>query len=822
MATKKINYKDKAPLQTKPEIPEENKVNAEDLNQIKEVVNNNADEIELRQLKEEGKGLSKNDFTDELKAKLESLNNYSDTEIKKEISEINKKVAENTENDIKQDNEILELKTNYTNLQEQNTKLEEQVKKDRENMINLETEGQSIHIEDSSDLEGKLEVLGNVEQDVREGYNLLNNSLTNRTVNGLTVIVNKDKSVTIKGTPTANATIKIDDTKNKNLPAGTYTLKDCQAYVESEENNGWWNGTEMAATLTFNNTPTLGNHGFYLYFSSGIAVNRTYYPQLVAGAEEKPYEPYGASPSPEYPSEIRAVGDNINLLENKAKTQTVNGVTFTANEDGSIIANGTAEAEASLTINNQINLEKGEYCASGCPKGGGNNTYRIGLWNNTWESIALDLGDSSIFTLQQNTETIKCAINIKQGTTVNNVVFKPKIKKGTIATSYSKFGQGSVGIKKTTANYYNVRNYAGSQQPPVDKEDWITLKGSNTGENDTYLNYFTKNLDLVVGKKYWIIAEIKSVSGNGNFNITSQAHNGGQFKGHYIEISNLSAGKSVIFQEIAAETSIEQGLRTFISIPGGQSANITFRISVLETEPNKSNWKYVPYKKETKILPIQKPMLEGDYFVKEVDGWEEAHTWKKIILTGQENTWQLYTSGVRRFGLDLTKDLPKKETGKYATGYCTHFKVATTMNIDLTMFLQLETDHFYIGIVDKNSKWTDVNALKSELQRLYNAGTPIILYYKVEIPTKLPCTPEQTEILDELDNFQTYKPVTNITTDSIAKLKLKYIADTKTYVDNKTSNLEQQVNTINQLLSTTKTSSVLLDNLQTDIEREVL
>ena len=110
MATKKINYKDKAPLQTKPEIPGENKVNAEDLNQIKEVVNNNADEIELRQLKEEGKGLSKNDFTDELKAKLESLNNYNDTEIKKEINEINKKVAENTENDIKQDNEILELK----------------------------------------------------------------------------------------------------------------------------------------------------------------------------------------------------------------------------------------------------------------------------------------------------------------------------------------------------------------------------------------------------------------------------------------------------------------------------------------------------------------------------------------------------------------------------------------------------------------------------------------------------------------------------------------------------------------------------------------
>lgn len=87
---------------------------------------------------------------------------------------------------------------------------------------------------------------------------------------------------------------------------------------------------------------------------------------------------------------------------------------------------------------------------------------------------------------------------------------------------------------------------------------------------------------------------------------------------------------------------------------------------------------------------------------------------------------------------------------------------------------------------------------------------------------KIDLTPEQTKVLEELDNIQTHKTITNITTDSIAKLKLKYIADTKTYVDNKTNNLEQQVNTINKLLSTTKTSAKLLDNLQTDIESEVL
>ena len=693
MATKKINYKDKAPLQTKPEIPGENKVNAEDLNQIKEVVNNNADEIELRQLKEEGKGLSKNDFTDELKAKLESLNNYNDTEIKKEISEINKKVAENTENDIKQDNEIATLKTNHTNLQEQNTKLEEKIKKDRENMINLEVEGQSIHIEDSSDLEGKLEVLGNVEQDVREGYNLLENTLTDKTVNGITVKINKDKSITLNGTATSNTSLDI---------TGNFAITEQSIFSGMCDGYGYnkmliqIQGSDYNVNVP-NSTPQVlqpkDNVKVRIYIYAGTSItNAMIKPQINKGTVAKPYEQYGVSPSPEYPSEIRAVGD-----------------------------------------------------------------------------------------------------------------------------------KGSVEIKKTTANYYNVKSYVGSNPPLVDKDDWITLTGNNTETSAKYLNYFTENLNLNIGKNYWIVAEIKNVSGKGTFHVTSRdvGREDGQFFGNPIQIAEIKKGDKVIFQKTAM-ASANFGLRTFISLSQGESCNITFRISVLETEPNKSNWKYVPYKKETKILPIQKPMLEGDYFIKEVDGWKEVHKWKKIILNGQENTWQLYETGTRRFGLDLTKDLPLKETGKYAQGYCTHFEVATTMSINLTMFLQVEIGHFYIGIVDKNSKWADVNALKSELQRLYNAGTPVILYYKLDVPTKLNCTPEQTKVLDELDNFQTYKPVTNIATDSIAKIKLKYIADTKTYIDNKTSNLEQQVNTINQLLSTTRTSSVLLDNLQKDIESEVL
>ena len=75
---KKIQYGNKAPYQTLPDIPDKNKTTAEDLNEIKEVVNNNATELDEAKNK-----------VDELDEKMDivvapalvykgSVNNYSD------------------------------------------------------------------------------------------------------------------------------------------------------------------------------------------------------------------------------------------------------------------------------------------------------------------------------------------------------------------------------------------------------------------------------------------------------------------------------------------------------------------------------------------------------------------------------------------------------------------------------------------------------------------------------------------------------------------------------------------------------------------------
>ena len=815
MATRKINYKDKSPLQTKPEIPEENKVNASDLNEIKEVVNNNADEIELRQLKEEGKGLSKNDFTDELKAKLESLNNYNDTEIKKEISEINKKVTENTQNDIKQDNEILELKTNYTKLQEQNTKLESQIKKDRENMINLEVEGQSIHIEDSSDLEGQLEVLGNVEQEVREGYNLLENTLTDKTVNGITVKINKDKSITLNGTATENTSLDI--TKNFTITEESVFSGMCDGYgynkmlIQIQ-------GSDYNVNIP-NSTPQVlqpkDNVKVRIYIYAGTNMtNALIKPQINKGNVAKLYEPYGASPSPEYPSTVRAVGDNINLLENKAKTTTVNGVTFTANEDGTVIANGTATSLAQISLVANLKLSAGTYTIKDA------KAYVESEDFNDWFD-----GLNNPSTLTFNTEVLlkNVYIQVKQGETVNNKIFYPKLEKGTVATNYSKYGQGSVEIKKQNKNIILIKpnQKVVTRGLTVETDDNARITINGIAENTTYLKLYKE-----IAGTYLSEAEKweKEKIAKGNYRLSIQNLKGNYNTGNpnilMRNSPNSNTEISYLLQELNKDKSIKCTIDKSMEVMWYMYIqkdvifnNFSFELLLEKTEMNEYS-NYILGEEQTYTLPIQKPMLEEDHFNRTDN--KEVHTWKKIVLDGVNNKVTQTTtnqSGKYRYQY-IDKDLKDCSLSE-EKAYCTHLPlIGKSKTYDKILGFTVANNSVYI--------YTDgdtASNFNAKLQKEnYIFYIPVIesAYQKIDL------TPKQIEVLDQLDNLETYKPVTNITTDSIAKLKLKYIADTKTYIDNKTSNLEQQVNTINQLLSTTRTSSVLLDNLQTDIESEVL
>lgn len=136
--------------------------------------------------------------------------------------------------------------------------------------------------------------------------------------------------------------------------------------------------------------------------------------------------------------EIRgnSVQKNKNLLpfpyfEN---TKTVNGITFTCNNDGSITANGTATALTKFyltQVKQKYSVPRGRYWVSGCPSGGSSDTYyQVFEWykGNVWIKAVHDTG-SGVFvnTYTENYDSCVYSIRIAAGTTVDNLIFKPML-----------------------------------------------------------------------------------------------------------------------------------------------------------------------------------------------------------------------------------------------------------------------------------------------------------------------------------------------------------------------------------------------------------
>ena len=126
-----------------------------------------------------------------------------------------------------------------------------------------------------------------------------------------------------------------------------------------------------------------------------------------------------------------------NLVPNTAATSTLNGVTFTVNDDKSVTVDGTASANTTFAIVSDFSLPVGEYILSGCPTGGTNASYLLQMRNDTTQqNVAWQTsGNETPFTLGDATRRFIVVIRIAKDYTASNVVFKPMIRKAAITDS---------------------------------------------------------------------------------------------------------------------------------------------------------------------------------------------------------------------------------------------------------------------------------------------------------------------------------------------------------------------------------------------------
>lgn len=149
------------------------------------------------------------------------------------------------------------------------------------------------------------------------------------------------------------------------------------------------------------------------------------------------------------PEQIKKVGDEAeyidygkqkqhrvrkNLLPNTATSQTVNGVEFTINANGSVTCNRQATGVIYFKINSSFTLPVGELVLTGCPTGGGNSSYRMYIQtdNISPQKYYTDTGNGVTIN-NTNADTVYSArILIVTGYSCNNLTFYPMIHKADI------------------------------------------------------------------------------------------------------------------------------------------------------------------------------------------------------------------------------------------------------------------------------------------------------------------------------------------------------------------------------------------------------
>lgn len=758
------------------------------------------------------------------KAKTEAYNNNASN--KEETFNTNAEVKQN-EFDENASDKLAEYNQNAKELinkveqvQAENEALKAENKLIKEQIPSANVSGNNIHIEDSGTLDFDWKIRGGHKQESREGYNSLDMSnAVGGTDHGITCTINTDGSYSYVGTATGiavniwllggwnttNVLFKIDP--------GTYYIDGVQLfYINTNVANA-----HDEKIFTFTETQLVTGVRT-LQAEVGKTYNELIYPIIAKSDKILPWEQYGASPSPDYPSEIETVGSNKNELDiqNIIVGGLVNG-NIVSNIISRLVTKEPIPVKSSTTYNINFN-EYGEF------KG-----VRIGI--HSLDSEGNFLKDSGwlnfsntkqiIYTTAENCKSIRIVFSFSKTaqTVTSNTEYtekivlddfynmKFKLEKGTVATPYSPFGMGSVETDVVNKNLLNIINTEETTKGGITysiKNGILKMNGTAT---DNLLIELAKNIKIKKGKYTYSSSYIQS--------------------GLYISFDNLgdlmisaTAGKKRTF-ELTEDTTYKT---CFIWIDKGTVLNnieIKLQLEVAATATD-----FVEHQSQTAIMPIQQEMLTGDYISN-----VEHHEWGKLVLDGEKYGCIFMFPNGRFVAKDLINAKDAAQDAMQGTNFgekytkhlcCTHLSVvsvANQMNDNLMgISFGLNMSQILIKLDDtteETNTWTS-ETINAYLKQQYEAGTPIIIYYKLAETLDLPLTTEQKAIRNQ--KLYTYKNITNIDVDNeLASIEVKYKKDLETEHDK----LQNQIDEIKQLISTTETSALLLDNLQKDVEMEV-
>lgn len=704
--------------------------------------------------KKAGKDLSTNDFTNEYKKKLDTLKNYDDAEVIKQITSFNERAGKveeaNTEisknvEALKTDNEtnktaISELKettaqnsetitaiqeeqtAQNTSIEKNTTDIEQNKKAVDEELTKMKKEnsllksqipeghasGNNIHLEDSSNMDFEWSLRGGSRQETREGYNLANLDADSFTKNGVTVTNNGDGSWTFNGTSNSSGDLIL--TKNILLNNKIYQFEDTKYLFKTIVVSGSFSNPDKVIVQT----SAMGQ-------DNGVDNFATLYNKLSDGVF-------------------------VNIF-NKKSTSHLSRFELYCGPNVTF-SNYTIKILFAKTDNKELEWEQ----------------YGVSPSVEYQSEIENVENDVKIIKRNKNFCDLDILENIKgKGITINN--------KNSFTINLENGGMGIA-----TGTNIMLPN-------DIDKNKKYRIKYHRTMNNTTFLPYIK------------VLYADESMDGVNDRNLDA-------------DYEYVTTGAEIASITLAWYTQSQGGIVTFSNI------------SITEADENSD---FEESKKEEIIFSLTEgqKLYEGSYLAK--DGIHNKR--KQVVLTGNENWYMITnisTTKTQAFCLNNIVNNISVNHVTFKSNYFVHKKWidAIYAHLDEPYMSQTDTTNIYLNIYKSLLSSVDATGFKSWLKSLYDAGKPVEIEYPLATEEIIPYTPEQQAVIDKI--LYTYKNVTNISVDNeLATLDITYKKDIETMFNNQSKEYNERLSNIENLLNTTETSALLLDNLENDLKEEV-
>lgn len=360
-----------------------------------------------------------------------------------------------------------------------------------------------------------------------------------------------------------------------------------------------------------------------------------------------------------------------NLLNPKTGTTTKNGITCTANDDGTFTLNGTATASFVFIIINNDDLKKAfgtneELRLTGAPKGASKTGYYLQIWKNEPEVIYRDTGGG--VTAKKPNASCNVAIVIVNGTVFNNVLFKPMLTTDLTAT-YDDFEPYTGGIPSPNPDYpQEIKSVVNPTVKVCGKNlypdgDLIELTKSYTTDfipvvfnrNTIYLA-FECNTNTVDGKYYinmiYYDKNKQKLGSNGSASQIGEKITKIEDSSSFNGIGAGNGGTNVDLKKVSY-------VKIVFNIYDNTATKITYKNIVVSSTPTA----YEPYHEQTVTLPYTlnaipvssggNVTIDGQQYIADyvdVERGKLVRMVEKKVLNGTEN-WNLSERSENRNGV---------------------------------------------------------------------------------------------------------------------------------------------------------------------------